>query len=316
MGSDCQLELREFGGHRDGPRLLVTAGIHGDEYLPMLAVHQLIGRFDADAQLRERLRGTLTLIPIVNRPAYRRGHRCGDDQKDLARSCPGCEDGSPTEQIAFALSRRIQAADYYVDLHTGGQELCVTPLAGYVLHPDTDILDQQRELAAAFQLPLLWGTSADLPGRSLSVARDCQVPAIYVEYLGGYRELTEIARREVDAPSHPLVSGCWNVMRHLGILNEPEQPSEPQQCIEDWRSGSGHMQVCNPAPATGFLIPQVQLGQKVAVGDLLAEIVSETSQQTCRVLSQEQGKVVVIRDYPRIIEGDAVAVIARSFEAA
>ena len=40
-------------------------------------------------------------------------------------------------------------------------------------------------MARAFNLPLIWGTDASLEGRSLSVARDAAVPAIYAEYLGG-----------------------------------------------------------------------------------------------------------------------------------
>lgn len=42
-------------------------------------------------------------------------------------------------------------------------------------------------MARAFGLPLIWGTDPTLPGRSLSVARDANVPAIYAEYLGGGR---------------------------------------------------------------------------------------------------------------------------------
>lgn len=313
--------VREFGERKvddqhASPHLLITAGVHGDEYLPMLAVEALIRRFDSDTQLCASLRGRLTLIPIVNRPAFSRGHRCGDDQLDLARSCPGSEIGSPTERIAAALSKRIQQADFYVDLHTGGTELCVHPLAGYVLHADPTILQQQRKLATAFQLPLAWGTSAELQGRSLSVARDAGVPAIYVEYLGAHRELAEVAARRLDSSDtdHPLVAGCLNVMRHLSMLPEPEQLAVNQEVIEDWRPNSGHMQVCNPAPVTGFLKMVVQLGQEVNGGDLIAEIMPESGQVKHSVVSQQAGQVVVVRDYPRVNQGDSVAVIAERQE--
>lgn len=313
----ARLQSRCFGGDRTGPHLLITAGVHGDEYLPMLAVRELIGRFESDDQLGAELRGTLTLVPVVNRSAYQRGHRVGEDGKDLARICPGREDGTISEQIAYALSRQIREASHYIDLHTGGTELCVLPLAGYVLHADNAILEQQRKMASAFRLPFLWGTSAELPGRSLSVARDADVPAIYVEYLGAHRELAELAAGAMDsrASDHPLVTGCLNVMKHLGMLPASDDQTEGQQVIEDWRTESGHMQICNRAPLSGFLKPQVSLGQQISRGNLLAEIISETGAETHQVVSQQAGKVVVVREYPRINCGDAVAVIAESCEA-
>ena len=72
-----RLQSRRFAGNHCGPLLLITAGVHGDEYLPMLAVKELIQRFERDSELSNNLRGSLKLIPVVNRSAYRLGHRCG-----------------------------------------------------------------------------------------------------------------------------------------------------------------------------------------------------------------------------------------------
>ncbi len=320
MADASLFEYREFASDRDGPQLLITAGIHGDEYLPMLAVKELIDRLDSDPELRESLRGSLTLIPIANQAAYQRGNRCGPDNIDLARVFPGMPNGNPTEQLACTLGDQIRKSDFFVDLHTGGTELCVFPLAGYTLHRDRAILDQQRKLAIAFGLPFVWGTSAELQGRSLSLARDCGVPAIYVEYLGAYRELAEALSGAAQSrvPDHPLVAGCLNIMRHLGMLPKTVEPSmaEPQSAacdvVEDGRPEAGHMQIAHPAPATGFFVPAVELGQSIVQGDLLAEIVSATSPLRYQVFSQQSGRVVVMRDYPRINQGDAVAVVAES----
>lgn len=306
MDSSLPFECRRFGGNRKGPNLLITAGVHGDEFLPMLAVNELI-RLLGDGS---SLRGSLTLIPIVNPPALRRGHRCGDDEMDLARTCPGRDDGSDTERIAFRLSGEIEKADFYVDLHTGGTELCVLPMAGYVLHPDKTILQRQREIARAFGLPFLWGTSAELEGRSLSVARDAKVPAIYVEYLGAHREQSEIPG---FGPGHPLVTGCLNVLRHLRMLDGSIEEKE-QTTVEDWRSGSGHMQECCPAPASGFLRFRKALGDHIEAGDLVAEIDPGAGHPTHEVVSRQRGTVIVLREYPRINQGDAVVVVAENHE--
>ncbi len=316
MNEAIQLEFRRFGGNHVGPNLLITAGVHGDEYLPMLAVAELIRRFESDDRLRWELRGTLTLIPVVNRSAYRAGRRVGDDGRDLARTCPGQQDGTVTERVAYALSRQIVEADFYIDLHSGGTELCVLPLAGYMLHANAAILQQQRTMACVFGLPLVWGTSADLQGRSLSVARDVGVPAIYVEYLGAHRELSELSNGAFPSTGldHPLLTGCLNVMRHLEMLPGANQTCENQQVVEDWRAGSGHMQVSHPAPTGGFLTLRVRLGQRVSCGELIAEIESPLGGERHAVVAEQHGTVVMLREYPRINEGDSVAVIVETGE--
>jgi predicted deacylase len=61
------------------PHLLITAGVHGDEYEPMLAVRRLVGEF------QQRLtRGSVTLVPVVNENALARGQRVAEDELDLA----------------------------------------------------------------------------------------------------------------------------------------------------------------------------------------------------------------------------------------
>src|SRR5690606_15795215 len=111
--------------------------------------------------------------------------RTGPDGLDLARSCPGKEQGSLTEQVAREISTLIESVDYLIDMHTGGRMYEIYPLSGYMLHPDTEVLASQRTMARAFGLPIQWGTSPYLDGRTLSVARDAGVPAIYTEYGGG-----------------------------------------------------------------------------------------------------------------------------------
>ena len=175
-----QLQKRVIEGRLPGPSLLITGGVHGDEFEPMIAVRRLMARPEWS-----QLRGRLTLAPVVNEAALARGSRVAEDGLDLARTCPGRANGSITEQAAHALSAMIREADYYIDLHTGGTALSVWPLAGYMLHANAEVLEKQRLMARAFNLPLIWGTDANLEGRSLSVARDANVPAIYAEYEGG-----------------------------------------------------------------------------------------------------------------------------------
>ncbi|RIK72173.1 MAG: succinylglutamate desuccinylase [Planctomycetota bacterium] len=284
------------GGRRPGPRLLITAGVHGDEFEPMVAVREL-----AEELRGAELRGTVVLVPVVNEPALAVGRRTADDGLDLARTCPGSEAGSTTERIAAALSQAIGAADYYVDLHTGGAALRLLPLAGYMLHHDPAILDVQRAMAAAFNLPFVWGTTPQLEGRSLSVARDAGVPAIYAEHGGG----GGFDRAVVD----DYRQGCLNVMRRLGLLEGSVAPNPAQQRIEDARPESGHLQVRHPAPADGLFLPSVALGQVVREGEPLGAVLHVSSGRRVNVCAECTGFVAMLRAAPRVEQGMGLAVV-------
>ena len=292
----------EFSTENSGPHLLITGGVHGDEFEPIAAIRRLVGLFQGDDSTIASFRGRITLVPIVNEAAFLRGHRCADDNLDLARTCPGRPDGSATEQTAWALSELIRSADYYIDLHTGGTEYSVHPLAGYVLHRDPDVLDAQRRMARAFNLPVMWGTAGNLDGRSLSIARDAGVPAIYCEYLGA-------ATCSNDGVTDYL-NGCLNVMATLGLLNREQPESRVEHVIEDPRPGSGHMQVCNPSPVDGYFEPAVELGRRVKAGETIGTVFELETLVGHDILADRDGLVLVLRTFPRVHKDESVGVVA------
>jgi predicted deacylase len=291
-----QLTHRTITGNADGPQLLITAGVHGDEFEPMAAARGLLRAIDAS-----KLRGRVTIVPVVNEPAFARGARTADDGVDLARVCPGRPDGSITEQIADALSQLICAAEYYIDLHTGGLAMEIVPLAGYTLHPDAAILDMQRRMARAFNLPLIWGTTARLNGRSLSVARDAKVPAIYIEHGGG-------------GPCDPakvddLVAGCFGVMADLGMIDRAKPISRVRHTVEDDRDHSGHLQINHPSPRDGFFEPAVGLGQIVSAGDPIGSVTNVLGDQVATVQACDSGMILMLRAFRSVKRNDPLAAI-------
>jgi predicted deacylase len=263
----------------------------------MVAIRRLF-----DVLPRQLEAGRVTLIPVVNEPAFRRGDRTAEDHLDLARTCPGRRDGSVTERIAAALSARIQEVDFYIDLHTGGTHLLVLPLVGYVLHPNADVLAAQRRMARAFGLPIIWGTDPHLNGRTLSVARDAEIPAIYAEYLGGARCSPE--------GTQAYFEGCLRVLSDLEMLSDClSRPPTTPLWVEDVRPGSGHMQVQYPSEREGFFEPNVDVGERVMEGELLGWVVDECNEEAWEVFAQQAGIVLVLRTFPRVNVGDPLAVI-------
>jgi len=298
------LRGRLFRGGEEGPRLLVTAGVHGDEYTPMAAVRRLIARFDAGEGGAVLRRGTLILVPVVNETAFCNGARCArEDGLDLARVCPGRARGTVTERTACALARMIREADLYIDLHSGGAHYRIEPLAGYMLVADKAVLETQRAMARDFGLPLVWGTDASLPGRSLSTARDSGVPAIYVEYLGG----PGLSEAGVEA----CATGVLRVLAAQGMLvgdggfGKPEAP----RVVEDPRPSSGHLQVRHASPCDGFFEARVALGDEVEVGDLLGEVVDFLGTDRRPVVAEHAGRVLMLRTTPWVREGESLGVV-------
>jgi predicted deacylase len=292
-----------IGGSRSEPHLLITGGVHGDEFESMVAIRRLIAHF-SDEDRGRALRGKLTLVPIVNEAAYLRGTRTAEDDLDLARVCPGNPDGSITERTAHALSELIRTADYYIDLHTGGTICSVWPMTGYGLHPDLEIRESQRVIAQAFNLPVIWATTPNLDGRSLSVARDAGIPAIYAEYHGS----GVCDPQGVDG----YYEGCLNVLGMLDMIDRPAPPSRVEHVLEDHRPNSGDMGLHNQSPVDGYFEIAVQLGDRVREGDLLGTVFDPVGSEKHLIRSERTGYVLTVRTYPRVLQGDMVAVIAEA----
>ncbi|MFO1022559.1 MAG: M14 family metallopeptidase [Planctomycetales bacterium] len=285
-----------FAGSPSGPHLLITGGVHGDEFEPMQAIRSLAAFLDST-----KLCGRVTLIPMVNEPAFARGQRTGEDGLDLARTCPGNPQGSVTEQIAAELSARIRQTDFYIDLHTGGTRFTISPLAGYMLHSDPAVLGAQRRMAHAFNLPIIWGTSAELNGRSLSVARDAGVPAIYCEHGGGGGCRPEGVQDYVD--------GCLNVMGSLGMISRDLPISRVKHVVEDSRPQSGHLQINYNASCAGYFQPAVRLDQTVQSGDLLGQILTACGDVAEEIRAKQSGLILLLATFPSVQAGDCTCVI-------
>jgi len=284
-------QSRTFGAG-DGPNLLIIAGVHGDEYEPMFALRGLLARFE---QLS--VRGRVTVIPIVNEPAFLRSQRTADDDRDLARTMPGRADGSITQRVAAELTTFIEQADFLIDLHTGGRVFAIKPLTGYVLHPRSDVLDQQRAMARAFGLPIVWGTYPFLNGRTLSVARDLNVPAVYVEACGGGAfQPSALAACE---------RGCLSVASSLGLI--PAQASVPdvEIIVEDPRDQSGFMQMQHPAPVDGVFEPLRPLGYECHVNEVIGRVSDACGNVLAEITASEWGLLLFQRAVPGVKAGES-----------
>ncbi len=277
-----------------GPRILILAGVHGDEYEPMLAAMQLLD------ELPDLLvRGRVTIVSVANKSAYCNGTRYGSDNLDMARICPGNREGSVTEQAADAVSLLIKEADYLIDMHTGGLLYDIYPMVGYMLHSNPEILEKQQQMAIASGFPLIWGTDSRPDGRTLSVARDHGIPAIYFEYGGGTGFREQVVETYKEA--------CIRVLADLGLFEGlPPIQNRYNYWLEDERPNSGHLQVKMPAPAEGIYTASVRIGDHIRKGQLFGEIADPLSKEIHPIFANEDGLVFLLRTGVYVKIGEAL----------
>lgn len=291
-----ELRSKTIVGRSEGPHLVIVGGVHGDEWEPMATGRRLIRELDAS-----QLSGRVTIVPCVNEAAFARGTRTADDLLDLARICPGKEDGSITEQTGAALSKLIRTADYFIDLHTAGTVFNLQRLAGYGIHPDEAIQAKQRLMAHAFNLPVVWGADGRFKGTSLSVAREAGIPAIYVENGGGGM----CDPQRVDE----CVAGCLNVMRALDMLPGERPANAVKYFVEDDRPMSGHLQGKCTATKAGYFQPEVALGDVVQEGQQVGRIEDPLGEDILPITAYTTGTVLLFRSFPSVKVGDPLIVI-------
>lgn len=289
------IQYKTLSGARPGPRLLLIAGVHGDEYEPMLAATALISELSGILSA-----GEVVVVPVTNHSAYLNQARCGADGLDLARTCPGDVNGSITEQTAYHISKLIQEADYLVDMHTGGVMYDISPLAGYMLHPSDAVLEKQRNMAMAFNLPIVWGTEPGPEGRTLSIARDAHIPTIYLEYGGG----TGLRSQVVKA----YKAGVINLLKHLQMIdNQPDTlPLKGRYWLEDHRLDSGFLQGKMPSPADGIFEKDISIGDVVVKGQMWGKVTDPVSGNSTPVYADMDGLAFLIRNIVKVKKGDSL----------
>ncbi len=109
-----------------GPRLLLMAGNHGDEYEGEITLSRLIRRLDPKA-----IRGEITILPYANHPAVMAARRRSPlDEGNLNRAFPGDPAGTPTFRLAHFLEHELfPRHDVVFDIHSGGTTMAHLPCA-------------------------------------------------------------------------------------------------------------------------------------------------------------------------------------------
>jgi len=279
-------------GRRPGPRLFLTAAIHGDE----LNGVEIIRRLLRSHSLRG-LRGQLFAIPVVNVHGFIHHSRYLPDRRDLNRSFPGSDRGSLAARLAHLVMTEVVArCTHGIDLHTGSMHRSNLPqIRADLGHEET------RRLAHAFGVPvLLDDTSRD--GSLRQAAAELDIPTLLYE-AGEALRFDEVSIRAG-------VRGIEHVMRELGML-APRRTRRVAAVDPVVARASSWVR----APASGILNASVAPGARVHRGDPLGTISDPYGERETTVSAPHGGIVICRSNLPLANEGDALFRVAR-FDAA
>jgi predicted deacylase len=289
-GGEWSLDLFVATGARPGPTLAVLAGVHGDEYEGPVAIADLLAGLDPNA-----LAGTLIALPVANPPAFANATRTSPlDGLNLARCFDGDPHGSASQRLAWTIAEEVIAlADAMIDLHSGGVAYAMATLIGYCTLGD-EVGRRSRDLALAFGAPVLWEHPEIAPGRTLSAALDRGIPGVYTEAAGGGAAPADVVQCYVEGVDRTMIA--------LGMrVGESPRPRHQQL----WH-GSGNTDRGLEATASGLFRSIVWVGDTVAPGQALGEIVGYDGRVVERVVAPSGGVVAMVRRVPRVVAGDGL----------
>lgn len=268
---------------REGPRLFVSAAIHGDEVNGVEIVRRLL-----NLKLMQQLRGTLIAIPIVNVYGFINLSRYLPDRRDLNRSFPGSHKGSLASHLArLFIDEIVNQCTHGIDLHTGTNHRTNLPQLRVILD-DPEV----ERLAKAFGTPVI--INARLRDNSLREAViDKGIPMLLYE--GG--ESLRFDEQVTQVGLHGIIA----VMREIGMLPKKKSGRKRRREPLVVRSTSWIR-----APKSGILYSKTSLGATINKGEVVAKIADPFGENEEKVIAPANGIIIGLLKLPLVYKGDAL----------
>jgi predicted deacylase len=126
-GGPVDVPVTVVTGVGPGPRVILIAGVHGDEVEGQFALQRL-----AETLEPAQLTGVVVMVLCANPLAALEGQRyTPEDGQDLNRVFPGNPQGSVSHRLAAALFEMVRAATYLMTLHSWYSTGSVLPYVEY-----------------------------------------------------------------------------------------------------------------------------------------------------------------------------------------
>lgn len=245
------LPIWTIGGGKEGKTLVVTAGVHGCEYVGIQAAKSLFDTIEA-----LEIKGNLVILPLINKEGFYTGSKqvMPQDGQNLNHIFPGQQDGKFGDKLAYWIEKEIyQVADFIMDLHGGDINERMTPLVFFPASAGEEIKNETQR--AAMTMPIEYRIPSSAQTGLYSYAAQKGIPSLLLE-IGGSGRWSET---EVTL----CLSCIKGVMGHLDMIKEQsinKSQKESRQTIYE------------EAEEEGFWYPYITAGQEIECGQIIGEL--------------------------------------------
>lgn len=275
----------------DGPTVLFSAGIHGDEINGVEIVRQLITK-----KINKPKKGTIICIPIINMFGFINMSRQFPDGRDLNRVFPGSKKGSLASRFAYHILTEIMPlVDYAVDFHAGGASRFNAPQIR--LAPNSPEL---KELADVFNAPFSL-FSRNIAGSFRNASQKLNVKMLLFE---GGKSLNIN-----ESIANAGVNGVKRILAHLDML-DPKHLLEKQESNTIYIEKSAWIR----AKCSGLLHDQNTIGSFIKKGTVLAIITDPFGKFERKIKAPNDGYIINANLSPIVYQGDAIYHISKTLE--
>ncbi|MBD8047561.1 M14 family metallopeptidase [Clostridium faecium] len=203
--TEIRLPFTLISGKQKGKTILITAGVHGAEYVGIETSKNLSRIIEP-----KDVTGRIIIIHTVNCSGFRERLSAvtAEDGENLNRIFPGDERGNISQRLAhFILTSLSKKVDFYIDMHGADLHGNIRPLVFYPVAVDKEVSKIAKEAAQASGFPYLVASTAK--NGSYSRAALEGTPSILTE-LGG---MGIWSKEEVDSYTDKIL----NVLDYLQI---------------------------------------------------------------------------------------------------
>lgn len=274
-----------------GKTLVITAGVHGAEYVGIQAVHEFIKNIHP-----EKLHGSIIAAPLINTSGFYHGAKqiVMEDGENLNRCFPGNKNGTFTRQMAFVLEKYLYpCANFLADLHGGDMNESMAPLVFFPVTAGKSVETCSR--AAASILSVKYQVRSAAQNGLYSYAAQCGIPALLIERGGGGRW----NRHEVSS----CLRNIYELLDFLDILplsDKNRQQEQVQPPVEICRT------CYEEAPQCGFWYTSKCPGDTVSPGECLGQLFDAYGTLITKVTARFCGEVLYLTHTLGVKKGDSL----------
>ncbi|WP_276275356.1 succinylglutamate desuccinylase/aspartoacylase family protein [Haladaptatus sp. QDMS2] len=171
-GDALEIPVTVINGEADGPRVFLTAAVHGDELNGVKIVQEVAARYEP-----KNLHGALVCLHVLNVPGFLAQQRYVPIyDEDLNRSFPGNAQSTLAKRLANTIYEEfISKCDFGLDFHTSTRNRTT------MYHVRADMHDPAvARLARAFGTSIILDGEGS-PGTLRSVACQDGIPTVTIE---------------------------------------------------------------------------------------------------------------------------------------